>query len=233
MNCRRAKKLIFEFVDGLTDEKVQLDLERHIGECAECEKLATSLSSSLALIRSTPQEPVDENFNWKVRLAIRKERSEMQEMLATQGSLFRTWNIRYAMSASAGFAAILVGGWLAISLTAPSPAEDPLLTTAPRTSTAPQTQARLGNPVQPQRSLPGMTGPGQVVSGGNTGGRASHGPRSGAIDAADVVHNPAAFDSLFQVQTQHMSEDLRVRMLEQHLMHMQKVLDACKRKARE
>ena len=233
MNCRRSKKLLFEFVDGLTDEKLRLDLEQHIGECAECEKLATSLSSSLALIRRTPQEPVDENFNWKVRLAIRRERSEMQELLASQGSLFRAWNIRYGMSAAAGFVAILVAGWLTISLTSPAPVGDPLLTTGPRTEPAPQTEAGLGDPVRTRHSVPGMTGPSGLVAGGNSGARSPQAPRVGAIDAAAVVHNPAAFDSLFQVQTQHMTEDVRMRILEQYMMLMQKRLDACRERARE
>jgi len=147
MNCRRAKKLIFEFVDGLNNEKLKLDLEQHLGACVACEKLATSLSSSLALIRRAPQETVDENFNWKVRLAIHKERSEMQEMLSSQGSLFRAWNARYAMSAAAGFAAILAADWLTISLTAPSPGGDELLSKAPPAGARQLAEPRTGDPV--------------------------------------------------------------------------------------
>jgi len=234
MNCRRAKKLIFEFVDGLTDEKLQLDLEQHIGGCAECEKLATSLSGSLALIRHTPQEPVDENFNWKVRLAIRKERSEMQDMLSSQGSLFRAWNIRYAMSAAAGFAAILAAGWLTISLTAPSPAGDELLTSAPRPAQQQQETEASNNSPTILRPSPTATGPGTVVSGGNNAARTAQSGRPyGAIDDVDVVNNPAAFDSLFQVHMQDVPEDVRVRILEQHMMHLQKRLDACRTKKHE
>ena len=235
MNCRGAKKLIFEFVDGLNDEKLRLDLEQHLGACAECEKLAVSLTSSLAFIRRTPQEPVDENFNWKVRLAIRKERSEMQEMLSSQGSLFRAWNARYAMSAAAGFAAILAAGWLTISLTAPSPAGDELLATVPGPVQEQPTETRDSGQNNGQPLVlpsPGSTGPGSVVSGGNnTAGPTQWGRPYGAIDDADhLVNNPAAFDSLFQVHTENVPEDVRVRILEQHMMNMQKRLEACKEK---
>ncbi len=233
MNCRRAKKLIFEFVDGLSDEKLKLDLERHLGECAECERLATSLVSSLALLRRAPQEPVDENFNWKVRLAIHKERSEMKDLLASQGSLFRAWNLRYAMSAAAGFAAILAAGWLTISLTA-SPPSDRALTAgagAPASTQRMDTAENLprGVPVPPsdlnRPTLVTDTGPNVLVSGGRTTGAAGS-ARGGAIDVQDVVHNPAAFDSLFEEQLRGVPEDVRLQILRQHLMIIQRRLDA-------
>lgn len=115
MNCRRAKNLIFEFVDGLTDETLKLDLERHLGECPECDTLASQLTRSLDLVHRAPQEELDENFNWKVRLAIHKERNAIQGRAASQSSLFRDWNFRYAASAVSGFAVILVAGWIAIN----------------------------------------------------------------------------------------------------------------------
>jgi len=116
MNCHRAKKLIFEFVDGgLADEKVQLDLEHHLSECSACDKLASQLTRCIDLIHRAPREELDENFNWKVRLAIHKERNAIQERAASQGSLFRAWNFRYAASAVSGFAVILVAGWIAIN----------------------------------------------------------------------------------------------------------------------
>lgn len=229
MNCRRAKKLIFEFVDGLSDEKLKLDLERHLGECVECERLATSLTQSLALLRRTPQETVDENFNWKVRLAIHKERSEMKDLLASQGSLFRAWNLRYAMSAAAGFAAILAAGWLTISLTV-SPPSDSALTAGAGTPASTQRMDTAENtqPVTPQSDLSRptlVTGPGVMVSGGRNTGAAGNG-RAGAIDVEAVVHNPAAFDSLFEAQLQGMPEDIRRQILQQHLMIIQRHLDA-------
>ena len=82
------------------------------------------------------------------------------------------------------------------------------------------------------RWSPGSTGPGSVVSGGNnTAGPTQWGRPYGAIDDADhLVNNPAAFDSLFQVHTENVPEDVRVRILEQHMMNMQKRLEACKEK---
>lgn len=226
MNCRRAKKLIFEFVDGLNDEKLKLDLEQHLGECAECDHFATSLTGSLALIRRSPQEPVDENFNWKVRLAIHKERREMQELASSQGSLFRAWNLRYAMSAAAGFATILAAGWLTVSLTFPSPPGGSQSTSTPTTARmeASDVPARGDSPRFSKPTL--VTGPGRMVSGGNNAG-SSGGGGGGAIDVEKVVHNPAAFDSLFEVQLRNLPEDMRAQILRQHLMMLQKRLEAC------
>jgi hypothetical protein len=114
MNCRRAKRLVFEFMDGLTDERVQLDLERHLGECSECDKLQTELTRSMDFLHRAPEIPVDENFNWKVRLAINKEKSAMQTNAQAPRVWFRAWNIRYATSAVTGFAVVALVGWFAL-----------------------------------------------------------------------------------------------------------------------
>ena len=112
MKCRRARKLVFEFVDGLSDETLKLELERHLEECGPCADLASQLTRSLDLIHRVPEEPVDENFTWKVRLAIHKERQLLQDQVAEPGRLFRAWNLRYAASAVAGLAVVVTAGWL-------------------------------------------------------------------------------------------------------------------------
>ena len=112
MNCRRARKLVYELVDGVADESVRVELERHFGSCAECEALAGQLNRSMELLRRAPVETLDENFNWKVRLAIHKERNAIRESLASHG--FRSWNLRYAASAAAGVVIAVALSWYAL-----------------------------------------------------------------------------------------------------------------------
>lgn len=114
MNCRRAKKLVYDFIDGLCSETEQVELEHHLSDCEPCERHASQLTRSLDMLRRAPVEPVDDSFNWRVRLAIRKELSAARGATTSQRGLFRRWNIGYAASAVAGFAVILVAGWVAI-----------------------------------------------------------------------------------------------------------------------
>ena len=66
MKCRRAKNLIFDFIDGMIGEQDRIALETHLTECTSCESMATSLSKSLNLLHSVPQVQPSDNFNWKV-----------------------------------------------------------------------------------------------------------------------------------------------------------------------
>jgi anti-sigma factor RsiW len=257
MNCRRAKKLIFEYVDGLADERVQLDLERHLGECPECDRMATQLTQSLDLIHRAPQEQLDENFNWKVRLAIHKERVVIRERAASQGSLFRAWNFRYAGSAAAGFAVILVGGWLAINAgLTPVPVSTSLDAAMPRTPDLTQLKSdndadmraerqpvaaeeiaashaapekKLKSNDRPARNQP-MIG-GRSASAGKMvglGTMSAEEPRpAGAIDN---VTSSAAIDSLVRDQLTGMSEADRVIFLERNIQVFRDHLDQCRQK---
>ena len=240
MNCRRAKKLIFEFVDGLSDEKVQLDLERHLGECPECDTLASQLTQSLDFIHRAPQEEVDENFNWKVRLAIHKERNAIQERAASQGSLFRAWNFRYAASAVSGFAVILVAGWLAINAgLTPVPVSEPLngedlagmlddkviatFNEAESVAETPMTKARPNGPVVNRPASPGLLA--STVADGAQ--KSPSEPRAGAIDR---VGSSAELDSLVNLETKGLSESQRVRYFEKRISQLQDHLEKCKKR---
>lgn len=110
MNCRRARNLLFDFFDGASNETLRAEVDRHLGECGECDKFASEMTSSLALLRRVPVEPVDENFNWKVRLAIHREKNAALERVASANAWVRAWNMRYAMSTGLAFAAVLVAG---------------------------------------------------------------------------------------------------------------------------
>jgi len=227
MNCRRARKAIFRFVDGLTDEKMQLDLEQHLAGCTVCESLARSLARSLDLVHRAPQETLDENFNWKVRLAIHKERTAMRERAASTGSLFRIWNVRFAASAAAGVTVAIAAGWLAVASGLISPAGDQgLAVEAGRTVSRPlpgepAQEERLAQPTttpswqEGPRSRPAGPSVGSVVSGGD---HAQSG-KSSRVGAIDETATP--LDSLIRAETVGMTEAQRARYLRTHIERLQ------------
>jgi len=237
MNCRRARKWVFKFVDGTTDEKMQLDLERHLADCPACEKLARSLASSLELVRRAPQETLDENFNWKVRLAIHKERSAQHERAASAGSLFRTWNLRFAASAAAGVAVTFAAGWLVVASGLISPMRDQGLAVetergpthalpAEKTELADETASptQLPQPVLRDglRGRPSGPAMGTVVSGGDRApaGKTS---RHGAIDDPAAA-SAAVLDSLIRAETVGMTVAERDRYLRAYLERVQALM---------
>lgn len=223
MNCRKAKKVIFEYMDGLTDESLRLDLERHLGECRECETLATSLRDSLDLLHRAPQEKLDENFNWKVRLAIHRERGALQDRTASQGAFFGAWNFRYAASAAAGFVTILAGGWLAINLAlSPASQESPVLP-ATEMTTRTTTQPAETTPLPMVR--PGMqNNRGSLVTQGNSPFGRDATPRAGAID---MVSQPAQFDSLLHVRLHSEMMSIEESRRAEYLQRVEAAIKKC------
>ena len=241
MNCRRARKLIFEFVDGLSNEKVQLELELHLGECPECDTLASQLTQSLDLVHRAPQEELDENFNWNVRLAIHKERNAIQERAASQGSLFRDWNFRYAASAVSGFAVILVAGWIAInagltSVPVSEPFKSDVLSEAASNESAVARQEMDAVPEAPKREstvVEKRSAPRSAVAGNSpltvVADGLAQSPSEQRAGAIDLVGNTAEMDSLVHLETRGMSEDDRVLYFEKRIEQLQIHLEKCKR----
>jgi hypothetical protein len=101
MKCRRAKQLVFDFLDGVIADSDRVGLEKHLNECESCETFASQVSRSLDLLHRAPEETPSENFNWKVRLKIAREKN----------NLFKTWNLRFALSAVSTFVLILASGY--------------------------------------------------------------------------------------------------------------------------
>jgi anti-sigma factor RsiW len=110
MNCRRARNLLFDFFDGASNEALRAEVDRHLGECEECDHFASEMTQSLALLRRAPVESLDDNFNWKVRLAIHREKNSALERAASANAWVRAWNVRYAVSSGLAFGAVLVVG---------------------------------------------------------------------------------------------------------------------------
>jgi anti-sigma factor RsiW len=224
MNCRRARKAIYRFVDGAADEKMQLDLEQHLAGCPGCERLARSLVRSLDLVHRAPQEKLDENFNWKVRLAIHKERAAMHERAASAGSLFRAWNLRFAASAAAGVTVAIAAGWVAIQLV--SPWSDQGVAVDGGRGPSHQQSVQEDRVAQPATPLwreglgarPAGNTMGSVVSGG------VHAPsgKSSRVGAIDDMTSP--LDSLIRAETAGMTEEQQRRYLCTHIERIEAYL---------
>jgi hypothetical protein len=141
MNCRRAKTLIYDFIDGMIGDQNRIVLEKHLGECESCDVLATSLSKSLDLLHSVPQLQPSDNFNWKVRLGITQARNAIVSDTATERSWLRSWNIRFALSAVSTFVVVAATGYF---LTRSS-----VLPSSDRITVSPQSRATALRPTDP------------------------------------------------------------------------------------
>lgn len=213
MNCRRAKKLVYDFVDGLCNETEQIELERHLGDCEPCDKLASQLVRSLDMLKRVPLEPVDDNFNWRVRLAIRKELASAREATSSQRGLFRSWNIGYAASAAAGFAVILVAGWVAIGSVS-GPASVDSLDNLSKNLNQPVSDTPEASSHRPARL---GSRPAVMVGAGSTPLIKSPDAAIGAIDAAGQANR----DSLVSEAVKGMTPEERMLYFRERISMLQ------------
>lgn len=235
MNCHRARQLVFEHLDGLTDERVRLELGNHLAECGECEKLASQLTRSMDLVHRAPVETLDDNFNWKVRLAIHKERHALQESLASQGSLLRAWNIRYAASAVAGFAMVVAAGWMAIGTGVVSLGGGAAVMTQPPViaSGTPSSsdESASKKPVQTSTDPVFTNSPAsRMVSFGTPAGSGSVSRVHGALESSAT---PVDLDSLVQAEMMNRTDQERVDYLQERIRLLQGHLERCKQNINE
>jgi len=228
MNCRRARQLVFEFVDGLKDERIRLELENHLAGCGECEKLASQVVRSMDLVHRAPVETLDDNFNWKVRLAIHKERHALQEGLASQGTLLRTWNLRYAMSAVAGFAMVVAAGWAALSTGVITLGSGAAVMTPPATvaeGTSPNGVPGIRAINDPFIKTPAFT----EVRFGAPADEGVAQRSGGALDTS----TPVDLDSLVQAEMANRTDAERVQYLQERIDLLQSHLEKCKARINE
>jgi len=215
MNCRRARQLLFDFVDGMSHEVLRAELDRHLGECVECERFAAELTKSLALIHRTPLETLDENFNWKVRLAIHRERNQSRSRTEASSAWARAWNLRYAMSAGVMFGLVLVVGAVVLR-----DAVRPAVTPGAATSVASDRPADATKPIVPRPSPSASDrrfGPGLMVSSGgnsNASGKVSN----GAIDESTTE---ATIDSLVSADLMRMTPDEKSAYIQRRIIRLQ------------
>ena len=112
MRCRHAEKLIFDYIDGLISESERLGLERHLSECRTCEATTSALAKSLGLLHRLPKAEPSENFNWKLRLRLSRERNAWHGTAESERLWVRAWQSRFALGALSAFAVVLVGGFV-------------------------------------------------------------------------------------------------------------------------
>jgi len=226
MKCSRAQELLFDFIDGLSDESLRAELDRHVGECPACEKFAAEMTRSLSLLRKVPRESLDENFNWRVRLAIHRERNAVRSGAASVGSWARAWNVRYAAGAGVAFAVVLAAGVVMQRTGSLSPPE--------RTAMQPDTRdvatVDPGRRVTAQRPTsvnlsPLVTSEGTLVSEGiPLRGYAGGSPLVGAID--DPQRSEAVIDSLMEMQLTPLAPEERARFIQRQINRLQSRLQS-------
>lgn len=229
MKCRRTRHLLLDFVDGLGNEALHAEVDRHLAECTECEAFAAETTRSLALLRRAPVEALDENFNWKVRLAIHREQKAMAKGAASVGPWVKAWNFRYAASTGIAFAIVLGAGVVAMKTVMPTGT-----TVSPtRPSTAVRSQVQAGPQVaenvtsrsaatQRPRPNPGSNGAILVSDGGNSG---ASDVASGTRGAIDRYAQEVAIDSLIDSRLVGMTPEMRTRCIQRQIHRLQSQLE--------
>ena len=170
MNCRRAKALIFDFIDGMVGDKDRATLEQHLSECETCESTAKSLSKSLDLLHDLPQIQPSENFNWKVRLGIAKARNALANDVTTERSWLRSWNIRFAMSAAATLVVVAGSGYFLMKTSViPDAVRMTSMPVASEVAKKSNPSPAVDRPTETVRYDPTLPGSAPFVSRGRTG----------------------------------------------------------------
>jgi hypothetical protein len=248
MKCRIAKKLTFEFVDGLEDDTKRLELEKHVAECKDCDKFATQLTRSLDLLHRAPQETTGDNFAWNVRLKLNQERVAARTGSVSYGTIIRSWNLRYATAAVAAAAVVLVGGLFVmdygVTLVSTQGEDAPRVATgetpAPRFgSSSPDVAAAIQRPTPTPVSDPVTSRSGQSIEGppqfrtntrvGLVDWSTSRNQSPGRFIGVDLIdrYEPLSvtqMDSLVHTQLDNLSADEQVRYLSQYIIMLQQHL---------
>jgi hypothetical protein len=226
MNCRRAKQLIYDYLDGVLGDSERITLERHLCDCRSCETFSAQLGNSLDLLHRAPAENPSEDFNWQVRLRLAREKNAITEAMTAQREIFKTWNLRFALSALSTFVVIIASGvllWNSGLLPQPG-------TPATFTSRQPATE-QASRPTDTSRipegtSPPYFTQPDWMrVVANSDPSLSGNGFSQGAIDEASGRIFPP--DSLVPQSLISKKYRYRLRMLEDQVEHLQKNLREC------
>ncbi len=232
MNCRRAQHLLFDFIDGLGNDTLRVELDRHLAGCPRCEQFAAEMSRSLSLLRRVPQETLDENFNWRVRLAIHREKNAMRGRAAESGAWARAWNMRYAAAAGVAFAVVLVAGVTlqrngAITFPMDGGKGSPAMTQqdlpAREMAKSQRTAARTPVPF-PSVASPLLSTETLVSGGAHHPGLSDGATPLGAID--DPLRSEAIIDSLVEQQLIPLAPAERAMYIRRHIERLQSRLQS-------
>lgn len=211
MNCRRARHLLFDFFDGVSNEALRAEVDRHLGECEECDKYASEMTNSLALLRRVPVEPLDENFNWKVRLAIHREKNAALERAASANAWVRAWNVRYVLSTGFALTAVLLAGGMFVARNGAIPASVQVATQPSVSQDNAAEEQTSPRPLVPRSTLktPVRNDLSSTVSLGHSGDNRSSAPM-GAIDEAKI-------DSLINMEVMRLPQHERDEYIQRRI----------------
>lgn len=223
MKCRRVRHLLLDFVDGLGNEAQHAEVDRHLGECKECESFAVQMRQSLALLRRVQPATLDENFNWKVRLAIHREEKANAKRAASTGAWVRAWNFRYVASTGVAFALVLSAGVVVMNRVTPTSTTPSETSIAQESTVAPQTQAHRVSPV-PSRSR--IYTPSNSVLVGT--GYPTY-PTNEMRGPIDRFQQEVVIDSLIDAPTErllrNMTPEMRMRCIQRQIHRLQSRLE--------
>lgn len=229
MKCRRARALIFDVTDNAIADPDRNALEQHLVGCPTCEALAKGVPASLSLLRRAPLVHPDENFNWKVRLAIAQARKGPVADPVSERVWVRSWNTRFALSALSTFVVVASAGYVFMRTS------DFSTSTAERRTT--DQQVAVGAlPTEPAQSGPTRTNPAStgvrapstinpaLVSAGQGQPTADVGNKSLIDELPGMTLNTDSLTSRFR-RSRH--EEYRMRLLEYQIDVLQGELRKC------
>lgn len=219
MKCRRVRHLLLDFVDGLGNEALHAEVERHLAQCTDCEAFAAESARSLALLRRTPVEPLDDNFNWKVRLAIHREEKARAKGTASTSAWVRAWNFRYVASTGVAFAMVLGAGVVFMQSRESAPMNPTTREIVANRNVTPVVTAPGGGR-STTSSRPVM--PSVLV---NTAGELSYGTGSETRGAIDRWAQEVAMDSVIDARLVKMTPEMRQRCIKRQIHRLQSQLE--------
>jgi hypothetical protein len=234
MKCRRAKTLIFDFIDGMIGDQDRVALETHLTECTSCESMAASLSKSLDLLHSVPQVQPSDNFNWKVRLGITHARNAAVTDIATERAWLRSWNVRFAFSAISTFVVVATTGYF-LTRSSIVPGGDRVVSDPVSVAETVAAKHGVENPPAPKKAggttfYDNMASPGSpiVTERVATGNGSSAGSTSPLI--GDVPLNIDSLTSHFLRSRVHeVHSQYRMQRLEEQIKALQGELSECEK----
>lgn len=231
MKCRRVRHLLLDFVDGLGNEALHAEVERHLAVCTDCETFAADAKKSLALLRRAPVEPLDENFNWRVRLAIHREQKTGAKRADSAGAWVRAWNFRYVASTGVAFALVL-GAGIVVTTNRMGPSSGPSLESAARNDVVRSTTPSGGDVAQdrPTRLRPASPNVGpsnrfDAVLVTDSDGPTIESARSETRGAIDLFRQEVAMDSVIDARLEHMTPEMRTRCIRRQIHRLQAQLE--------
>ena len=222
MKCRRVRHLLLDFVDGLGNEAQHAEVDRHLSECPGCESFAVQSRECLALLRRVPAATLDENFNWKVRLAIHREEKANARRAASTGAWVRAWNFRYVASTGVAFALVLGAGVVVMNRVSTTSIGEIVISNEP-VAVSPASEARYAA-TKPSRARVFSPAPSSINDLVSTGKQPPE-PANGTRGAIDRFQQEVAIDSLIDAPLRTMTPEMRRRCIQRQIHRLQSRLE--------